>query len=374
MNCHRLLGTALCTILLSSTAATDVLGQNDPATQSAMTGNGEGSLSSSLETVVEPSPGAGFADLGFNQPGYRHQWTATAEFIILDRIGSASYPLVSTVPASQSLSDPGTEVLNARDLHQGFSSGPRLDLIHHGGQGADLEVVYFQIDGWNAARSTGLDPNHWLVMKAPGGFVQGQDDKDTQMMVWDCSSRFYNAEVNARWNLWRRVTVLAGFRWVNLSEDLQGTLPPQRTVPFWDTQTKNNLYGFQIGAEGNLFERGRFSIGCTGKAGVFDNRAEETTTVSIYRLLFGEFDSTDHVAFVGEVGVRCKCQVTQQLSLRAGYEAIWLQRVALAPGQIPETVAHGSHLPQEIYLQPLGVNCGSGVFYHGATAGLEYSF
>ena len=39
--------------------------------------------------------------------------------------------------------------------------------------------------------------------------------------------------------------------------------PP--TVPgealFWDTTTTNNLYGFQIGADGKLFERGRLVRG-----------------------------------------------------------------------------------------------------------------
>jgi hypothetical protein len=211
-------------------------------------------------------------------------------------------------------------------------------------------------------------------MKAPGGFAQGQDDKSTQMMAWDYTSRLYNAEVNARWNPWPRVTVLAGFRWLNLSEELQGTLPPQRTVPFWDTQTKNNLYGLQIGAEGKLFERGRFSIGCTGKAGLFDNHAEETTSVSIFRVLFGDSAGTDRAAFVGETGVQCKYQVTRRLSLRAGYEVLWLQGMALAPAQIGETNIHSSLILQEISVQALGVHCSSGVFYHGATAGLEYSF
>ncbi len=121
VDCRRLLGTALCTILLSSTGATDVLGQNDPATQSAMTGNGEGSLPSSPETAVEPSQGAGFSDLGFGQPRYRPRWTASAEFIILDRIGSVPYTLVETVPASASRpDDPGTEVLNASGSSPGF--------------------------------------------------------------------------------------------------------------------------------------------------------------------------------------------------------------------------------------------------------------
>ena len=43
-----------------------------------------------------------------------------------------------------------------------------------------------------------------------------------------------------------------------------GHPPPPGTDgagPFWDTQTKNNLYGLQIGAEARLLERDRFSIG-----------------------------------------------------------------------------------------------------------------
>jgi hypothetical protein len=131
----------------------------------------------------------------------------------------------------------------------------------------------------------------------------------------------------------------------------------------------------QIGAEGTLFERGRFSIGCTGKAGLFDNHAEENTTVSIYRLLFGDSAWTDRAAFVGEIGVQCRYQLTQRLSLRAGYEAIWLQSIAVAPGQIPDTICHSNSLDiWKVSVQATGVNCSSAAFYHGAIAGLEYSF
>ena len=173
------------------------------------------------------------------------------------------------------------------------------------------------------------------------------------------------------------MTVLAGFRWVNLSEELEGILlppTPHGTGSFWDAQTKNNLYGFQIGMDAKLLERDRFSIDGVLKAGIFDNHAEEASSVRMDRIQFGESDSTNHLAFLGEVGVQCKYQVTPRLLLKAGYEAIWLQGVALASGQIAETYCHGGILPQDTYVQALGVNCSSGVFYHGATAGLEYSF
>ena len=166
--------------------------------------------------------------------------------------------------------------------------------------------------------------------------------------------------------------MLAGFRWVNLCENLQGALEPPTFTwepPFWNTATTNNLYGFQIGADGKIFERGRFSIDGLVKAGIFDNNAEESTGVSVYKVVRPSSASTNHVAFVGETGLQCKYQVAKGLLLKAGYEAIWLQGVALAPGQIQET-----YMATPTTAQALSVNCNSGVFYHGATAGLEYSF
>ena len=121
----------------------------------------------------------------------------------------------------------------------------------------------------------------------------------------------------------------------------------------------------------NSLEHGRFSIDGLVKAGIFDNNAEESTVPSIYKIVRPTSASTNHAAFVGETGLQCKYQVTKGLLLKAGYEAIWLQGVALAPGQIQETCTT-SLTP--VTVQALGINCNSGVFYHGATAGLEYSF
>jgi hypothetical protein len=106
---------------------------------------------------------------------------------------------------------------------------------------------------------------------------------------------------------------------------------------------------------------------------MFVNNAVEATAVSIDRLMYFESASTNQVACLGELGLKCKYQVTQKLLLKLGYEALWLQGVALAPGQISDTYCYYAG-PQNTYVQALGINCGSGVFYHGATAGVEYSF
>ena len=68
-----------------------------------------------------------------------------------------------------------------------------------------------------------------------------------------------------------------------------------------------------------------------------------------------------------------KYQLTKGLALKVGYEALWLDGVALAPGQIQETYTT-SYQPPPVTARALGVNSGSNVLFQGATAGFEYSF
>ena len=353
-----------------STISTAAFGQTAQPAEPLLTDRGGNSPPLYSEPIADQMPDAGHFEAICPPSCNCPRWTASADFIILDRVGSFNRTLVERVNGTVSAHDvptaPGTEILNADDLHQGFSGGPRLGLVHHGDDGNDFEVSYFQIDGWNARWSFG-PTSDWLVMKAPG-FVQYQNDRATQAMIWDYGSKLYNAEVNARRRVGPRLTVLAGFRWTNLTEDLVGILLPPTEHgkgSFWDNQTKNNLYGFQIGAEATVFESGRFSVDCLGKAGLFDNHVDETTSVRISRIQYGESDWADRVAFLGEVGVQCKYQVTRRLLLRAGYEAMWLQDVALAPGQIQQTNSYYSVNPIDTYVQANGINSRSGAFYHG---------
>jgi hypothetical protein len=388
MNSRGVFSTFICAILAYSTGSTVVLGQialgAGAPLADAVGGDGlilaserteaVSSQSPFSETTDGQSPDAGPRDGGL-RPSCSSRWTASADFITWDRIGSVHYALISNVPSMLS-PDPGTELLNASDLRPGFAGGPKFGLMHHGDDGQDLEVSYLQIDGWNDFRGAAYPQTGTLLMLAPGDFAQYPNDRG-QGMYWNYTSQLYTAEVNARWRLGDRVTALAGFRWFDVTEDLQGVLlPPEplSTGSFWDSRTKNNLYGVQIGADVKLLRRDRFSIDGVLKTGMFDNHAEETTTVRMQRIQFPETAATDHLAFVGEIGVQCKYQVAERLSIRAGYEALWLDGVALAPGQIAETYCHYSIVPQEITVTPLGVNCNSGVFYHGANAGLELSF
>jgi hypothetical protein len=170
--------------------------------------------------------------------------------------------------------------------------------------------------------------------------------------------------------------MLAGFRWLNLDESLVAALSPATIAtepPFWDTRTSNKLYGFQIGAACKLFERGRFSIDGRIKTGIYDNDAEQTTAVSVIaKQVRSASATTNHAAFVGETGLSCRYRINHRLALKAGYELLWLEGVALAPGQIENSFTTTKIFENSVRVS--GVNCNSGVFYHGATLGVEGAF
>ncbi len=365
--------------------------------------NSESPLPSSSKMPVEQLQTSDHDGIGHSQPDSLPQWTISADTIILDRIGGANRTLVERVPGvvpfSMVPATPGSQALNSGDFRQGFAAGLKAGLLYHGVSGLTLELLYFQVDGLSSTQTIGPDnPPNWLVMRAPGSFFQTQDFS-YQSMAWSYATKLYNAELNVRRNLSSRITLLAGFRWLQLTENLQGTLtPPDRIQPlwkynpnnnlldvakienlpgepvtgefppFWNASTTNNLYGLQIGANAKVFERGRFSIDGQIKVGGYLNNAEEATGVSIFKVVRPSSASTNQFAFVGEVGLQGNYLISKRLSLKVGYQALWLGGVALAPGQIQETYSTSSAI-----VTALGINSGSSVLFHGATAGLQYS-
>lgn len=338
-----------------------------------------------------------------NQSYQYSQWTVSEEALIFDRVGTAKWVLVERVPGATPFlsvpTTPSTPVFNSGDFNQGYAPGLKLGLDYHVDHNYDLLLSFFYIGTWDSAKSVGPDnPLNWLEMKAPGVFFQTQDFA-YQSMQWDYSTQLYNAELNIQKKVSDRVRMLAGFRWLQLRENLQGTIPPADTFqpawkntdplstlfdvakittgssapaypPFWNTSTANNLYGFQVGVDGKIFEYRRFSINGSIKGGAYLNHASELTGVSLAKTVYESGASDNRAAFVGEGGLRCEYQVTRAITLKFGYGVLWLSGVATAPGQIRETYIFYSPTRVETH----DVSSNSNVLFHGATAGLEFKF
>jgi hypothetical protein len=355
--------------------------------------SGEAAENAALPASPDETP----VDQTAKQPVGASRWTISIEAIGLDRAGGVNRTLVERVPGDvpfiATATAAGGAALNSNQLQPGFSAGPKVDLIYHGVAGFDVELAYFNIFNRSISKSIGPDsPPDWLVMKSPGTFWQTQDYPN-QAMAWKVASALYGAEANARFNLSDTVTLLAGVRWLRLDDSLVGTLPPADLTaptwksnllttisqitpggpagnypPFWTTNTTNNLYGAQIGVAGTILRSGPWSLAGLLKLGLFDNDAEQSTGVSLEKVVHPSTARTNHASFVGEAGLQVKYRIFDGLTLQAGYEALWLAGVALAPGQIQETNTVGTNV------RALGVNCGSAVLFNGITTGLEYSF
>jgi hypothetical protein len=311
-----------------------------------------------------------YCDKNFCQPCDYPCWTVSADYIVLGRVGTSNQTLIEswlmTVgPTIES------ELLNSNDLDQGFHGGPRLGLIRHGSGRFDLELLYFQIDGWNSygrfySHNTASPvTNQFLYFTAPGNIQFTNLAVSDWPMQFDYSSKVYNSELNLRWKTSDRVTMLAGFRWMELREKLHGEVFAPVFNSTWHTDARNDLYGFQLGWEAILCRLGRFSIEGLTKGGIYGNHTEQISSVNSYWNNGTGAASTTRAAFIGEVGLQCKFQLNDKLALRAGYEALWLQGMALAPGQIHET---------NFQTNQFGIDTSGSVLYHGATAGLEYNF
>ena len=111
---------------------------------------------------------------------------------------------------------------------------------------------------------------------------------------------------------------------------------------------------------------GRFGWEATGKAGIFGNAAQETQSVTDFpnfALRPTVSSSGSEVAFVGELNLSALYRLTDVWNLKAGYNVMWIDGLALAPDQLDFNFATS---PSGNQLQN-----GGAMFLHGVNVGLE---
>ena len=348
-----------------------------------------------------------------------HRWRVSIEAIALKRNSNVSQPLTNTVPANQTWApgsaSPGnsTELFNSNQFNQGYQVGPKMMLEYRDHSGYDFELSYFNVLNLNASNTTGPNGN-WLTMYAPGAwpsFWQTQDYPN-QGFIWSTTTNLYSAEANAKTSVAQNFKLLAGFRWIQLNDTLTGGVTPAdqfqpawktSTIPctgstlptfptftqlqgctntqlqnltpsnfsnFWITSTTNNLFGLQFGAEGDVLSIGKLSLGGLLKAGVYNNRATQSDWVSMAKQFYYASATRNRAAYVGEGAIQIKYHLTRDFAIKLGYELLWLNQIALAPGQISQTYSASSPTS----LSVTGVNTSSSILFQGGTLGIEYAF
>lgn len=313
----------------------------------------EGNLAFTISNHQLDNPGAIDVDklVVRNRLDSGATWTSTADVMLLDRSGGESFPMLERFGDN-------VELFNSQDFVFSMGVGQRVGIV---GEdiifGCDIEGSYFAVDNWSAARTIDSPPEgmQYLLFGGPqyylppGGWVS-----------YNYISRLYNAELNLRRPIWDNLYILAGFRYLQLHEDLNSMLSNGESFMDIDFNVDNHLYGGQIGLNVAFINRPRFSIEGVVKAGMFCNFSDLTIN-GPYVTIGGE--KSTHTAFLGEVGLMGIVQVTGNLSVRGGYQVMWLDGIGLASDQFK----NADPITYKPYM-------GGTLLYRGAFAGLECSF
>jgi len=263
----------------------------------------------------------------------------------------------------------GNVLLNASEFKFNNQCGPEIAIARQINDDWNVEGRFFRIDGWNASRGS-VDALESDVQYAspfrigvpPSFFIY-----DTTI-AGSYRSELTDVEINFRRQINDFWSVLLGFRYLGLDE----SLALQQGVNFGfatfthDIGAVNDLYGFQIGADMNLWSCGPLSVQGLFKAGVYGDHATNRAHIGLTHSDYSADSNAaaDGVAFVGEMGITGVYRFTNHLSLRGGYQLLWLEGVAQASDQVAVSNPLAGTATVSFRSSPL---------YDGAFLGLEFA-
>jgi len=260
--------------------------------------------------------------------------------------------------------EPFATVLNADQAQTPISAGSRYTLQLNLDCTYAFEGSYFRVYGFEGEQSTPHSQAGYAMNN-----LAGLNYGDIDWARLQTSGNIQSAEFNWRRKTSTPITWLAGFRWVEWNEGLQivdryqakGGLAFDRI----NTQTGNDMYGGQVGADVMLWNRGQdVKVNGVGKGGIFYNQAYSRTNVPTEFIPIDGDAVADQTAFFGEVGANASVRLTHWLSWRFGYSVYWLSGVATAVDQL-------DRVGQAPPLERPRINTNGSVLLHGATTGLE---
>ena len=242
----------------------------------------------------------------------------------------------------------------------------------------DATEFIAEVDGGGAPTVTYPASLFSILSNFGNPAVVGLDYND--LVYASYASKLDNLEWNFRqWVLLdpRRlqVSVLVGGRYMNLDERFyyhtESAVPaPGGAANSITTDTANGMLGVQVGAMFKFHADPGWWIDFEIKGAAFDNAANQRTLfenqgAAAYQ---GQHvgSSTGHTStFALDLKLTITMQVTPQLAVRGGYQALWLDGLALAPENLshdPAILAHG----------PATLATNGKVAYHGPHLGITW--
>lgn len=303
-------------------------------------------------------------------------WYFGADALMLKRDGVSSRAFASLVTRSwtESTDDPpvvtqsqsAVSVLGPQDLDFGYRGGWKALIGRAIGERSAMEVSYFGLSDWSDTRTV-IDSTPFQFDEPPavavgaslfspftdltGDPVAGLDYNNLARINY--TSELYGFEWNLRRQLyipehWVRGSVLIGGRYMDLRETFsyysESALPlPGGATNSVNTRTGNDLVGVQIGAEFNFQVEPQCWIDCEIKGGIFDNAASQDTvyvndSATAYDGTYTGSRAENTSAFALDLSLNLTYECNPFTTLRIGYQAFWLEGLALASENVASSV------------------------------------
>ena len=242
----------------------------------------------------------------------------------------------------------------------------------HGESNLDVEFDFFRIDTWASRAVVVRDTD--ISVSSPNILL---DNLNAAQFTY--KSQFWSAEVNLRWRVIPRLTLLAGFRSMELTdrfEQVDNFFQLNNFAPSYTIRVTNHLTGGQVGAVASLLRCGDWlSVDGFLKWGYFSDSAEHSMA-DLLHLGFGALSAqdTENTPLI-ETGVALTWHCNEHAKVWLGYNALWLTRIASAPGQIPGNDLLGSNGVAALGpIGGLGVAINERLRIDGFNGGFEVSF
>lgn len=315
-----------------------------------------------------------------------HWFDFHAEFLYLGLDNSAPFIEFSRETG-------GTTRITSGSLEYDDTAGLRVTGTYQTGPGSNLEFTYLGMFDFNrSARATGVDELNSIfsnfLADDPG--LQGQEQFD-QADVHDIllANNFDSMELNYR-RRWIGPTCLfqgswlVGIRYVKLEEVLRFHSEASRDtngdliddtggIGRAITNATNYMTGPQIGGDVWMCIMPGLSVGLDGRFALLGNNAKQFTSISgvdlvdtFVGIVDPEVTGKDRASFLGDVSLNVNYRLNHRFTIRAGYELVYLEGVALALDNFnPQVPLFG------LTRTPRFDNGGS-LFYDGFTFGAEF--
>jgi len=152
-----------------------------------------------------------------------------------------------------------------------------------------------------------------------------------------------------------RLTLIAGIRSMSIKDVLNGLL--NTTVARGEYTYNNDLFGAQVGVEVAVLDpTSPFQLNVIGKVGAYTEKSQGGTRDYLPAQTLGvEFQSglVTSTAYAAEVGIKGAYNLTDNLELNAGYELLFIDKVALAPDNAALSVVNPALLRTQMAFNSL---------------------